>query len=547
MSSRVNVANPDLVMHHLARGRVWLAGALLGLVLGGWFYWATPAKFSATSVVELTAVSPTIDLGAIRGRPKLESVDTDANMLASDDVVSSVARASGDPEQWARTAIAVSARNLTRVVEITYTSATPAGARAGANSAADGLLAARQRLVIQPVEDYLNEVAKRTETPLDAEVVNPDDRFGTAEFRVENWRDRALAARLQLPDAGTVLQRATTSSGAQRGPMEVPLTSGAALGALVAVLLGIGVQRLRAGRAVRARRIQLVVRHGGALLKARPLPAADAAPVRRHRIHRAVRGTALVVTISLLGLALGYAGATRLDSHDLGRSTLLLKPLPGNAFSTRNGDTAVDLKTDGQVALSDAVLSPVATAFHNGLTVETLRSRLNVKLVDNAEVVIITYKGGGAAHAVDVVKRVAEQLMNVRTARAKVAYKEQAAIITPELKAAEDRAAEGVKGAGEGKDQNGEAQTILNQRVVSLRTELRAVQELPPGPGTVLATTAPRQAGVRKLQLAILAAGWMLATSVGLLLAARKPRSRRRPGRGPSSGDTTIAGEVRAA
>src|SRR6187551_3019547 len=99
MSSRVNVANPDLVMHHLARGRVWLAGALLGLVLGGWFYWATPAKFSATSVVELTAVSPTIDLGAIRGRPKLESVDTDANMLASDDVVSSVARASGDPEQ----------------------------------------------------------------------------------------------------------------------------------------------------------------------------------------------------------------------------------------------------------------------------------------------------------------------------------------------------------------------------------------------------------------------------------------------------------------
>ena len=189
-------------------------------------------------------------------------------MLASDDVVSSVARASGDPEQWARTAIAVSARNLTRVVEITYTSATPAGARAGANSAADGLLTARQRLVIQPVEDYLNEVAKRTETPLDAEVVNPDDRFGTAEFRVENWRDRALAARLQLPDAGTVLQRATTSSGAQRGPMEVPLTSGAALGALVAVLLGIGVQRLRAGRVTQARRIQLVVRHGGALLKA---------------------------------------------------------------------------------------------------------------------------------------------------------------------------------------------------------------------------------------------------------------------------------------
>ena len=40
---------------------------------------------------------------------------------------------------------------------------------------------------------------------------------------------------------------------------------------------------------------------------------------------------------------------------------------------------------------------------------------------------------------------------HVRTARAKVAYKEQAAIIAPELKAAEDRAAEAVKGASEGK------------------------------------------------------------------------------------------------
>jgi capsular polysaccharide biosynthesis protein len=545
--SRVNVANPDLVMRHLARGRVWLAGALLGVVLGGLFYWATPAKFSATSVVELTAVSPTIDLGAVRGRPRLESVDTDANMLGSDEVVSSVAKASGDSELWARSSLSVAARNLTRVVEVTYTSATPEGARAGANSAADGLLVARQRLVIQPVEDYLSEVAKRTETPLDAEVVNPDDRFGTAEFRVENWRDRALAARLQLPHAGTVLERATASTGAERGPMEVPLTSGAALGALVAVLLGIGFQRLRAGRVRQVRRIQLVVRQGSALLKARGLPAVDAAPASRFQRHPALRAITIVVTVSLVGLGLGYAGATRLDSGDLGRSTVLLRPLPGNAFSTRNGDTAIDLKTDGQVALSDAVLGPVVTAFHNGLTVEVLRSRLTVKLVDNAEVVIITYKGRGAAPAIDVVKRVAEQLLTVRTALAKAAYQDQASLITPELSAAEARAAENVKGADEGKDQNGEAQTILNQRVVSLRSELRAVKELPPGPGSVLATTAPRQAGVRKLQLAIIAASWMLATSVGILLAARKPRPRRRPGKGASSGDTTITGEVRAA
>ena len=170
-----------------------------------------------------------------------------------------------------------------------------------------------------------------------------------------------------------------------------------------------------------------------------------------------------------------------------------------------------------------------------------------MKLVDNAEVVIITYKGGGAAHAVDVVKRVAEQLMNVRTARAKVAYKEQAASSRHELKAAEDRAAEGVKGAGEGRDQNGEAQTILNQRVVSLRTELRAVQELPPGPGTVLAITAPRQAGVRKLQLGDPCDRLDAGDVRGSAARGKKASVAAPTWPGPVLGDTTIAGEVRAA
>ena len=70
---RVNVANPDLVMRHLARGRVWLAGAVLGSVVGGYFYWATQTTFTATSAVELSAVSPTSRTSArARGRPRLE-------------------------------------------------------------------------------------------------------------------------------------------------------------------------------------------------------------------------------------------------------------------------------------------------------------------------------------------------------------------------------------------------------------------------------------------------------------------------------------------
>jgi capsular polysaccharide biosynthesis protein len=550
VSSRLNVANPDLVMRHLARGKVWLAGAVLGTVVGGCFYWTTPAKFSATTAVELSAVSPTIDLGAARGRPRLESVDTDARMLASDEVASAVAKASGDSQQWAQNSVAVTARTLTRVLEITYTSATPEGARAGANSAADGLLAARQRLIVAPINDYLTEVAKRTDTPLDYAVLNPTDRSGTAEFRVESWRDRALAARLALPNSGTLLQRASGSSAPKRGDLEVPLTSGAALGALLALGLGMGVQRLRSGRSRQARRIQLVVRQGGALRKARTQPgsfAAGAAPTIRRRRHPYLRATAWVVTLSAFGLVLGYGSATKLNASDIGRSTVLLRPLPGNAFANRNGDKAVDLKTDGQVALSDAVLEPVATAFHNGLTVEILRRRLSVKLVDNAEVVIISYKGGGAAQAIDVAQRVAEQLLLVRTARAKEIFKEQAALMEPQLTSAEDRAAAGVTTASKRQKTNGIAQTILNQRVVSLRSQLRTVTSDPPGPGTILATTSPRQTGIRKIQFAIVAFSWLIATSIGLLIAARKPRPRRGAGPGASSGAMTTGGEVRAA
>jgi hypothetical protein len=261
--SRLRVANPDAIMVYARHGKAWLVGALIGLLLGGAVYWRTTPEYTATAAVELSAVSPAVDLGGVRGRPQMESVDTDAQMLASDEVLAAVAKASGDSEDSARTSLGVTARNLTRVLEITYTNRSSKGAVAGADSAADGLLAVRQRLVIKPIDDYLNEVAKQTETPLDAAVLDPADRFGTAEFRVENWRERALAARLQVPDSGSVLERAHGATHPERGSVELPLTSGVALGGLIGLLLGMAVWRLR-GRRPRHTRIQVVVRQGRA-------------------------------------------------------------------------------------------------------------------------------------------------------------------------------------------------------------------------------------------------------------------------------------------
>jgi hypothetical protein len=262
--SRLRVANPDTIMVYARHGKAWLAGALIGLILGGVFYGRTTPEYTATAAVELSAVSPAVDLGGVRGRPQMESVDTDAQMLASDEVVAAVAKASGDPEEFVRKSMGVTARNLTRVLELTYTSKSSKGALAGADSAAVGLLAVRQRLVIQPIDDYLSDVVKQTETPLDAAVVDPADRFGTAEFRVESWRERALTARLQVPDSGSVLERAHGATRAERGGIEVPLTSGVATGGLFGFLLGMAFWRLRVRRSPNTRRIQVVVRQGRA-------------------------------------------------------------------------------------------------------------------------------------------------------------------------------------------------------------------------------------------------------------------------------------------
>jgi hypothetical protein len=255
-------------------------------------------------------------------------------------------------------------------------------------------------------------------------------------------------------------------------------------------------------------------------------------PKQARRRHPVIRAVSWVLVLGLLGLGLGYAAATRLDSRGVGRSTVLLKPMPGNAFSARRADTSVDLKTDAQVALSDAVLQPVVAALHNGLTVGAIRSQLSVSLINNAEVIVINYQGRTSAQAIDVARRVAEQLLIVRTNLAKANFKAQAAILTPELTSAEARAATAIKDTGQGKKANGEAESILNQRVVSLRSQLRTVQSDPPGPGTVLATTAPIQSSVRKIQLGLVALGALIAAVVGLWPGAGRQR---RGGRPPAS------------
>lgn len=239
-----------------------------------------------------------------------------------------------------------------------------------------------------------------------------------------------------------------------------------------------------------------------------------------------LRRAAWVLVLAVAGLAAGFALGSPLGARSVGQAVVLVQPLPGNAFADRNGNTLVDLKTDSQLALSDTVLERVAAARgERGPAPESMRSRLDVRLVDGAEVIVISFRGEGPAQAMDVAQRVAETMLELRAEKAAATSAERVAALEAALAAAEKR----LVAAAE----NGERAArvpILTQRIVSLRNQLRSLTEAGTSAGSVLATSAPRQPGARKIRVALAGAGVLVGSSVGLWLGSRA-RRRARGGR----------------
>jgi hypothetical protein len=250
MSSRLTFVTSDAILTRGLRGRAWLAGGLLGLLAGVGIYVATPPTYTASSVVELASLSPVIDLSPTAAKLQLFTVDSDAQIVTDGQVVSAVAKITRQPSALVGRSLSVSARQLTRVLQISYTASSPGIATAGAQGAADAFLAERQQLVVKPVQDYLAAVFAKTEAPQKTTTLTTEDLTSRAQSRVEGWRQRAIGAQLQSTGAGSVLERAQVRAGGDRGDIEVPVVTGACLGAL----LGVGVALLR-GQLGRLRRL----------------------------------------------------------------------------------------------------------------------------------------------------------------------------------------------------------------------------------------------------------------------------------------------------
>jgi hypothetical protein len=255
MSSRMTFVTSDAILTHGLRSRAWIVGCLLGLLVGVGLHVTKPPTYTATAAVELTKIAPSLDLSPIAPPADFLTVDTDAQMVETDEVISAVAKAAGQSTAQVRTSLAVSARQLTRVLLISYTTSSADDAVKGAQQAAETFLAERQKLIVEPLQDYLAEVRSLTASPKLSVETTTQDLTGKAQSRVEGFRQRAMNARLQISGAGTILQAARVSSAANRGNPEIPIVTGLCTGGLLGLGFGLALHYRRRARLARRQRV----------------------------------------------------------------------------------------------------------------------------------------------------------------------------------------------------------------------------------------------------------------------------------------------------
>ncbi len=498
-----------------------LAGLLLGLGAGVALHATTPVQQEATVTLELSSVSPLLDPSpsALAGRPV--TVDTDAQILRSDDIVGPVATASGRTPEQVRADLAATARPLTRVLDLHFRTPDAATALAGAGRAADAFLEVRERLVLAPTLDFLEKVARAplsTTGQVDEPLV---DLEGDLSQGLISQEDRAAALALELPTAGTVLQAPRITAADDRGDAEVPVASGAALGALLGFALWWS-------RRTRRDPDGAAAPQGGSVAVAAglpPAPPASQASGRRwpRALWAGAVGVLAAAVVSLLAPSLTPAPEAEVN--------LLVTPLPGAAFDDRDGNALVDLGTEAQLALSDAVLARVAPG--RRADPAALRQRLSVRLVPNAEVVVVHARAGTGDRAASLAARVAEATLDERRQRAADTLARRSDLLATRIA----RTEVDVERAGRAEDL--EATQVLSQRLVKLREQLKLLATGAQSPGSVLGTAdvlPPTTAVVRYgLPLAALLAGgalgWWSGALLGPLLSRRGRGPRHQPRR----------------
>jgi uncharacterized protein involved in exopolysaccharide biosynthesis len=237
--------------HFLRRHRA-VVGALtvVGILIGLAGAMLQPAQYSATASVALTPVPVYVKTVADEVVPPEVSIDTDAQLLGSPQVLGAIGHALDVDAEAASEHLSVSASPNSHVLHVTVTAESPEQAAEAANGAVDAFIDRRREALGAIQVDQLRELrflVSQQERALAKEqarrvlVTETDDLFAQIlELRASlDELEQAYSVPAEVVSAAAPPQQRDYPN------TEVPVVSGALLGLLVGLLVGMVRDRRR--------------------------------------------------------------------------------------------------------------------------------------------------------------------------------------------------------------------------------------------------------------------------------------------------------------
>jgi capsular polysaccharide biosynthesis protein len=262
------------------------------------------------------------------------------------------------------------------------------------------------------------------------------------------------------------------------------------------------------------------------LQSAQPLSPAPVSTSRAVRHHLSV-----VLLCLVMGALAGYLYATSMPATYTSTARVLVNPSVGNPFvptpASVRQDELTSLQTEAQVVRSDEVMGVVAEQVPT-LTPAALARKVQVTVPPNTQILEISYTGGNATVAQQVVDAVANAYLANRTQRFEAVNQERidrvearTLNVVNDLRAATAAAQQG--DAAEKLFQEELADALRNE-LVSLRAQRTALENSESPPGAVIApASAGKSAG--SLTTMVIPVGAALAgLAIGCLLAVLMER-----------------------
>jgi hypothetical protein len=232
----------------LRRHRAVVEAAVgLGLLAGVAVGVLQPATWSATASVALAPIPVYVKTSAGELVPPEVSLDTDAQLLGSPEVLGAVGRELGVDVDEAADHLAVSASAQTRVLHITITASSAADAQAATSAAVKEFVALRGEVLGALGEEPLRELRLALDTR-ESELAQVRERrivLDDDELFLEVLDLRAALDELEAAQAvpADVITPAEVPDAPDYANTEVPVVSGAGLGLLLGLLIALARDR----------------------------------------------------------------------------------------------------------------------------------------------------------------------------------------------------------------------------------------------------------------------------------------------------------------